>query len=82
MCGKLSKQNINTREHDVKWKKSVPLTCLSFLLSLTDFIFESARFQMPNVKDLDKWGYRVYNNLIYYQSNYFLMAVGLFVIIV
>ena len=36
---------------------------------------------MPNIKDLEKWGYRVYNNLIYYQSNYFLMALALFILI-
>ena len=35
------------------------------LRSLDDFILESARFQMPNFQDLDKWGHRVYNNLIY-----------------
>ena len=51
------------------------------LRSLDDFILESARFQMPNFQDLDKWGHRVYNNLIYYQSNYFLMALGLFTLV-
>jgi len=54
---------------------------LAPLRSLDDFLLESARFQMPNIKDLEKWGYRVYNNLIYYQSNYFLMALALFILI-
>lgn len=44
------------------------------LRSLDDFILGSARFQMPNVDDLDKWGNRVTKNLLYYQTNYFLMG--------
>lgn len=51
------------------------------LRSLDDFILESARFQMPNFRDLDKWGKRVYNNLVYYQSNYFLLALALFALV-
>ncbi|XP_037579192.1 PRA1 family protein 3 isoform X4 [Dermacentor silvarum] len=45
------------------------------LRSLDDFLLESARFQLPNVKDLEKWGNRVVNNLLYYQSNYFVLAI-------
>lgn len=45
------------------------------LRSLDDFLFGSARFQMPNVGDLDRWGNRVTKNLLYYQTNYFLMGV-------
>ncbi|XP_077539683.1 PRA1 family protein Jwa isoform X2 [Haemaphysalis longicornis] len=48
------------------------------LRSLDDFILESARFQLPNVKDWDKWGNRVINNLLYYQSNYFVLAILVF----
>ncbi|XP_077487625.1 PRA1 family protein Jwa isoform X1 [Amblyomma americanum] len=48
------------------------------LRSLDDFLLESARFQFPNVKDLDKWGNRVNNNLLYYQSNYFVLAILVF----
>lgn len=51
------------------------------LRSLDDFLLESARFQVPNFKDLDKWGNRVFNNLIYYQTNYFLMAAVLFTLV-
>lgn len=36
---------------------------------------------MPNVRDLEKWGKRVYSNLIYYQSNYFLLALALFTLV-
>lgn len=51
------------------------------LRSLDDFILESARFQIPNLKDLDKWGNRVVNNLLYYQTNYFFMSVIIFLIV-
>lgn len=51
------------------------------LRSLDDFLLESARFQVPNVGDLEKWGKRVYSNLIYYQSNYFLLALVLFALV-
>ncbi|XP_040357892.1 PRA1 family protein 3 isoform X3 [Ixodes scapularis] len=48
------------------------------LRSLDDFILESARFQLPNVKDVERWGNRVVNNLLYYQSNYFVLAILVF----
>lgn len=51
------------------------------LRSLDDFLLESARFQIPNVKDMEKWGKRVTSNLLYYQSNYFLLAIIIFVIV-
>ncbi|KAI8116320.1 PRA1 family protein 3 [Lucilia cuprina] len=43
------------------------------LRTLNDFILGSARFQLPNLKDYDKWGNRVVKNLLYYQTNYFLI---------
>ncbi|KAG8188382.1 hypothetical protein JTE90_019286 [Oedothorax gibbosus] len=49
--------------------------------SLSDFLLESARFQVPNFKDLDKWANRVCNNLLYYQTNYFFMSVVVFLIV-
>ncbi|KAK6620805.1 hypothetical protein RUM43_011101 [Polyplax serrata] len=48
---------------------------LAPLRSLDDFLLGSARFQLPNYRDLDKWGNRVVQNLLYYQTNYFLMAI-------
>ncbi|GLV43162.1 Jwa [Carabus blaptoides fortunei] len=54
---------------------------ISPLRSLDDFLLESARFQVPNIKDMDKWGNRVINNLLYYQTNYFLMSVLIFLIV-
>lgn len=51
------------------------------LRSLGDFFLEAARFQIPNVNDLEKWGNRVTSNLLYYQTNYFLLAILIFMII-
>lgn len=51
------------------------------LRGLDDFLLESARFQIPNFKDLDKWGNRVVNNLFYYQTNYFFTSVIIFLIV-
>lgn len=48
------------------------------LRSLDDFVLGSARFQIPNIKDFDKWGNRVVKNLLYYQTNYFLMFLAIY----
>lgn len=44
------------------------------LRTLDDFLLGSARFQMPNFQDLEKWGNRVTKNLLYYQTNYFVLG--------
>jgi hypothetical protein len=44
------------------------------LRSLDDFVMESARFQLPNFNDFEKWGNRVVKNLLYYQTNYFILG--------
>ncbi|XP_076469636.1 PRA1 family protein 2-like [Babylonia areolata] len=54
---------------------------LAPLRSMGDFLLESARFQIPQVKDPEKWANRVLNNLLYYQTNYFLSALIIFLII-
>lgn len=51
------------------------------LRSLDDFLLESARFQLPNFNDIEKWGNRVVKNLLYYQTNYFVMAAAVFTLI-
>lgn len=51
------------------------------LRTLDDFLLESARFQAPNFSDLERWGKRVKENLIYYQSNYFLMSIIIFLLV-
>lgn len=42
------------------------------LRTLDDFLLSSARFAVPDVRNLDRWNNRIINNLLYYQSNYFL----------
>ncbi|XP_070704386.1 PRA1 family protein 2 [Pempheris klunzingeri] len=51
------------------------------LRSLDDFLLSSARFALPDVRDLDRWNNRIINNLLYYQSNYLLSALGLLLIV-
>ncbi|XP_023018516.2 jwa [Leptinotarsa decemlineata] len=51
------------------------------LRPLDDFLMEAARFQIPNIKDFEKWGNRVTSNLLYYQTNYFLMSILIFVLV-
>lgn len=51
------------------------------LRSLDDFLLSSARFAVPDVRDLDRWNNRIINNLLYYQSNYFLSAALLLLLV-
>ncbi|XP_063219958.1 PRA1 family protein 3 [Bacillus rossius redtenbacheri] len=54
---------------------------ISPLRSLDDFLLESARFQVPNLKDLEKWQKRVVNNMLYYQTNYALLSIITFLLV-
>ena len=54
---------------------------LAPLRSLDDFLLQSARFQLPNFNDFDRWSNRIQQNLVYYQSNYFLMMLAIFLLI-
>ncbi|GFN84522.1 pra1 family protein [Plakobranchus ocellatus] len=54
---------------------------LAPLRSMGDFLLDSARFQIPQINDPEKWSNRVLNNLLYYQSNYFLAALLIFLLI-
>ncbi|CAB3383339.1 PRA1 family protein 2 [Cloeon dipterum] len=51
------------------------------LRSLDDFILGSARFQVPDFKDLDKWARRMQSNLLYYQTNYFAVFAVIFLLL-
>ncbi|XP_002732529.1 PRA1 family protein 3-like [Saccoglossus kowalevskii] len=51
------------------------------LRAFKDFLGESARFQTPAFNDLMRWNNRVVNNLLYYQTNYFLVTVVMFLIV-
>ncbi|KRZ67468.1 PRA1 family protein 2, partial [Trichinella papuae] len=49
--------------------------------TLDDFLLGSARFQAPIFNDVQRWSNRVLNNLLYYQSNYFLLEIIFFFLI-
>ncbi|KAM7372576.1 hypothetical protein PAMP_009734 [Pampus punctatissimus] len=51
------------------------------LRSLDDFLLSSARFAVPDLRDLDRWNNRIINNLLYYQSNYLLSALGFLLLV-
>ncbi|KAG2456239.1 PRA1 family protein 2 [Polypterus senegalus] len=49
--------------------------------SMDDFILGSARFAAPDFRDLERWNNRIINNLLYYQSNYFVSALAFLLIV-
>ncbi|KAJ8358803.1 hypothetical protein SKAU_G00153280 [Synaphobranchus kaupii] len=51
------------------------------LRTLDDFLFGSARFSVPDVRNLERWNNRIINNLLYYQTNYFASA-AIFLVLV
>ncbi|KAJ3602234.1 hypothetical protein NHX12_029993 [Muraenolepis orangiensis] len=46
-----------------------------------DFYPGAERFSRPDLRDPTKWNHRVINNLLYYQTNYMAMAVGVFLLV-
>ncbi|XP_072238940.1 ADP-ribosylation factor-like 6 interacting protein 5a [Leuresthes tenuis] len=54
---------------------------LTPLRSWDDFYPGSERFARPDVKDLAKWNNRVVSNLLYYQTNYLVLAVAVFLVV-
>jgi len=46
-----------------------------------DFIPAADRFSKPEFGDLTKWNNRVISNLLFYQTNYFAVAVVVFLIV-
>ncbi|XP_065320682.1 PRA1 family protein 2-like isoform X2 [Gordionus sp. m RMFG-2023] len=48
---------------------------------LNDFLFELSRFQLPNGKDYEKLNKRILNNLLYYQTNYFVTIMFFFLLV-
>lgn len=51
------------------------------LRTLDDFVLSSARFSFPDVRNLERWNNRIINNLLYYQTNYFVSFLGFLVLI-
>ena len=54
---------------------------LTPLRSWDDFYPGSERFARPDVKDLAKWNNRVVSNLLYYQTNYLVLAIAVFLVV-
>jgi len=46
--------------------------------NVNDFLLGQARFQLPPYNDLNKWSHRITSNLLYYQTNYFLIIMTMF----
>ncbi|XP_018960829.1 ADP-ribosylation factor-like 6 interacting protein 5a [Cyprinus carpio] len=51
------------------------------LRSWDDFYPGSERFARPDTRDLAKWNNRVVSNLLYYQTNYLVLAIIVFLIV-
>lgn len=49
--------------------------------SLDEFILDTSRFGLPNFGDPEKWANRIINNLLYFQTNYFMLAIIIFALI-
>jgi len=49
--------------------------------SLDEFLLSQSRFQVPDINNPEKWFNRIVNNLLYYQTNYFLSALVIFLLI-
>lgn len=51
------------------------------LRPMEDFLTAGARFQIPDFNKEDRWFNRIVSNLLYYQTNYFLCALGIFFLV-
>ncbi|GMR48671.1 hypothetical protein PMAYCL1PPCAC_18866 [Pristionchus mayeri] len=47
---------------------------------LDDFLVDKARYEAPPFNDLARWNNRIISNLLYYQTNYIIFFIALFVI--
>jgi len=53
---------------------------LAPIRSLNDFLLD-ATWNVPNFSDIQKLNNRVVSNLIYYQTNYFVFGIALFLLV-
>jgi len=51
------------------------------LRPLDDFILSKSRFQIPDFNNDDRWMNRIVSNLLYYQTNYFVSALVIFLLV-
>ena len=49
--------------------------------SFDDFIVGSARFGMPDLENEKRWNNRILQNLLYYQTNYFVIILSVFLLV-
>uniref|UniRef100_A0A914YN82 PRA1 family protein n=1 Tax=Panagrolaimus superbus TaxID=310955 RepID=A0A914YN82_9BILA len=63
----------SAEEVNYSWNKEVQFPSLR---PLNEFIFDKSRFDLPTFKDLPKWNNRIFANLLYFQSNYFLIMLA------
>lgn len=54
---------------------------LTPLRSWDDFFPGSERFAKPDMKDMARWNNRVVSNLLYYQTNYLVLAIVVFLVV-
>jgi len=54
---------------------------LAPLRSMDEFILSKSRFQIPDVNNDDRWMNRIVSNLLYYQTNYFVSALFIFLLV-
>lgn len=51
------------------------------LRTLDDYLFSSARFSAPDIRNLERCNNRIINNLLYYQTNYFISALAVLLLV-
>uniref|UniRef100_A0A0N5AWI6 PRA1 family protein n=1 Tax=Syphacia muris TaxID=451379 RepID=A0A0N5AWI6_9BILA len=61
-----------TNSSESYWKFSEELQ-IPPVRSIDEFILNRARFQLPPYTDLPKWNNRILTNLLYFQTNYFII---------
>ena len=54
---------------------------LAPLRSLDDFILQGSRFQVPDINQAERCFNRIVSNLLYYQTNYFLSSLIIFLLV-
>lgn len=80
-ANKKKKKDVEAKKKKEKEKKKMVDVQPPPLRSLDDFLLSSARFAVPDVRDVDRWNHRVINNLLYYQSNYLLSVLAFLLLV-
>lgn len=67
--------------YQINRSKQMAKVELTPLRAWDDFFPGWERFAKPDTKDLARWNNRLVNNLLYYQTNYLLLAVAIFLVV-